>query len=102
MWKMIWDNKIFSIFQMDQASGIQGIALTKPRSVEDLATLNSVIRLMASEKGAEQPLNKYARFRANPQEWEKEMNDYGLNEDEKNLIRKHLTLSCGICESQEG
>ena len=101
MWKMIWENKIFSIFQMDQASGVQGIALTKPKSVEDLATLNSVIRLMASEKGAEQPLNKYARFRSNPDDWEKEMNEYGLNEDEKKLIRKHLTLSCGICESQE-
>lgn len=101
MWKMIWENKIFSIFQMDQTSGVQGIALTKPKSVEDLATLNSVIRLMASEKGAEQPLNKYARFRSNPDDWEKEMNEYGLNEDEKKLIRKHLTLSCGICESQE-
>ena len=43
MWKMIWENKIFSIFQMDQASGVQGIALTKPKSVEDLATLNSYI-----------------------------------------------------------
>lgn len=101
MWKMIWENKIFSIFQMDQASGVQGIALTKPRSVEDLATLNSVIRLMASEKGAEQPLNKYARFRQNPNDWEEEMVNYGLSDTEKQLIREYLTISCGICECQE-
>ena len=47
MWKMVWEHKIQALFQMEQQSGIQGIALTKPESVEDLAHLNSVIRLMA-------------------------------------------------------
>ena len=42
MWKMVWNNEITSLFQMEQQSGIQGIALTKPQSLEDLATLNSV------------------------------------------------------------
>ena len=50
MWKMVWEHKIQSLFQMEKDSGIQGIALTKPKSVDDLATLNSVIRLMAQEK----------------------------------------------------
>lgn len=53
MWKMVWQHKILSLFQMEQQSGIQGIALTKPQSVEDLAHLNSVIRLMAQDKNAE-------------------------------------------------
>lgn len=60
---MVWDHKITSLFQMEKQSGINGIALTHPQSVDDLAVLNSVIRLMAQEKGAEQPLNKFARFK---------------------------------------
>jgi len=58
---------------MEQESGIRGIKLTNPRNVDDLATLNSVIRLMAQEKGTETPLEKYARFRTYPEQWEKEM-----------------------------
>lgn len=102
MWDMLHKNKIVSLFQMEQESGIRGIALTKPTSVEDLATLNSVIRLMSSEKGAETPLEKYARFHNNKREWYEEMDYYGLNLSEKKLIEKHLDASCGICESQEG
>ena len=73
MWNMVWNHKIQSLFQMEKQSGVQGIALTHPKSVEDLATLNSVIRLQAEEKGAEQPLNKYTRFKNNPNLWIKEM-----------------------------
>ena len=47
MWKMVWNNEITSLFQMEQQSGIQGIALTKPQSLEDLATLNSVNKIAA-------------------------------------------------------
>lgn len=73
MWKMVWDHKITSLFQMEKQSGINGIALTHPQSVDDLAVLNSVIRLMAQEKGAEQPLNKFARFKNDISLWYKEM-----------------------------
>lgn len=101
MWELVQNNKIISLFQMEENSGIQGIALTKPASVDDLATLNSVIRLMASEKGQEQPLNKYARFRFDPICWELEMDDYGLSLTEKDIIRSFLATSCGICQTQE-
>ena len=82
MWKMVWEHKISSLFQMEQQSGIQGIALTHPQSVDDLAVLNSVIRLMAQEKGAEQPLNKFARFKCNISFWYDEMTQYGLTDEE--------------------
>ena len=102
MWEMVWNHEIFSLFQMEKQSGIQGIALSKPSSVDDLATLNSVIRLMAQEKGAEQPLNKFARFKANIQNWYDEMNAYGLTSAEQKILEPHLLPSNGICESQEG
>lgn len=102
MWKMVWEHRIGSLFQMEKQSGIQGIAALHPTSVDDLATLNSVIRLMAQEKGGEIPTEKLARFKSNPSLWDEEMDRWGLNAHEKNLLHKELDTSYGICESQEG
>jgi len=102
MWDMVDKHKIQALFQMEQQSGIRGIALTHPKSVEDLAHLNSVIRLMAQEKGAETPLEKYARFKQDITLWYKEMSDYGLTQKEQDLLKPYLSGSYGICESQEG
>lgn len=101
MWEMVNNHEIQSLFQMEKSSGIQGIGLTHPQSVEDLAHLNSIIRLMAQKKGAEQPLQKYARFKANIKEWYKEMQDAGLTEAEQKILKPYLEGSYGICESQE-
>ena len=102
MWKMVHDHKIQSLFQMEKQSGIQGISLAKPTSVNDLAVLNSVIRLMAPEKNAEQPLNMWARYRKDINQWYKEMRDYGLTQDEIDWLSHHHAITDGICESQEG
>ena len=101
MWQMVWNHEIHSLFQMEKQSGIQGIALTHPQSVDDLAVLNSVIRLMAQEKGAEQPLNKFARFKSDIQLWYDEMDRYGLTKEEQKLLEPVVKLSYGISESQE-
>lgn len=101
MWKMIWNHEIQSLFQMEKQSGIQGIALTHPQSVDDLAVLNSVIRLMAQEKGAELPLNKFARFKENIDLWYEEMERYGLTKEEQRLLEPVVKISYGISESQE-
>ena len=101
MWKMIWNHEIQSLFQMEKQSGIQGIALTHPQSVDDLAVLNSVIRLMAQEKGAELPLNKFARFKENIDLWYQEMRYYCLTEEEQKLLEPVVKISYGISESQE-
>lgn len=102
MWEMVWNHEILSLFQMEKQSGIQGIALTKPKSVEDLAHLNSIIRLMAQEKGGEMPIDKYARFKNNIDLWYQEMEDYGLTQTEIDVLKPVLNDSYGICESQEG
>ena len=102
MWQMVWDHKINSLFQMEQGSGLQGISLIHPKNVNDLSVLNSVIRLMASEKGGEQPLVMWARYRKNINVWIKEMKKYGLTDDEINWLSHHNAITDGICESQEG
>ena len=78
-----------------------GIATLKPTSVDDLAILNSTIRLMAQEKGGEMPTDKLARFKANPDEWEKEMEQYGLGEEERKILEPVLGMSYGLCIAQE-
>lgn len=102
MWRMIWEHKIQSLFQMEKQSGVQGIALIKPKNVNDLAVLNSVIRLMSSEKGSEQPLNMWARYRRNITQWYQEMKKYGLSSEEIDWLSQHSAVTDGICESQEG
>ena len=101
MWNMVQNHEIVSLFQMEQQSGVRGIALTHPRSVDELAVLNSVIRLMATEKGAESPLDKYARFRNNPSDWDKEMIDMGLTEEERKIMHRELDISDGLSITQE-
>ena len=102
MWDMVLQHKIGSLFQMEQQSGIQGIAIAKPRRIEELAVLNSVIRLMAPEQGAEQPLNMWARYRENINEWYEEMRAYGVKEDDIQWLAHHEAINDGVCESQEG
>lgn len=100
MWRMLWNREIMSFFQMEKQSGIQAVALTKPESVDDLATINSVMRLMADD-GGESPLEKYARFKKNILEWYKEMDDHGVKPEDQEILKDILGVSCGICEAQE-
>ena len=101
MWDMVQNHQIISLFQMEQQSGLRGIALTHPRSVDELATLNSVIRLMATEKGAESPLDKYARFRSHPRDWDDEMDRCGLTKEQKEILHRELDISNGLSITQE-
>lgn len=101
MWTMIHEHKIESLFQMEQQSGIKGIAAVKPTSVDDLAALNAVIRLMAPEKGAEQPVDKFARFKKNPELWYQEMDRYGVSKEGQEILKNILGISYGLCIQQE-
>lgn len=101
MWKMCWEHKVMSLFQMEKQSGISGIAAMKPTSVDDLAILNSAIRLMATEKGGEMPVNKLARFKAHPDDWDYELRKYGLSAEAKEILEPVLNVSYGLCIAQE-
>lgn len=102
MWKMVHNHEIGSLFQMEKQSGINGIAIAKPKAINELAVLNSVIRLMAPEPGAEQPLEMWARYRADINEWYREMQQYGLTAEQIDWLAHHEAINQGICESQEG
>ena len=101
MWEMVWNHEIQALFQMEKQSGIQGIATLKPTSVDDLAILNSTIRLMAQERGGEMPTDKLARFKNDPHEWDKELEMWGLGRKEKEILEPVLGMSYGLCIAQE-
>ena len=101
MWEMVWNHEIQALFQMEKQSGIQGIATLKPTSVDDLAILNSTIRLMAQEKGGEMPTDKLARFKNDPEQWDMELQQWGLSWDEKAILEPVLGMSYGLCIAQE-
>ena len=101
MWQMCWEHRVMSLFQMEKQSGISGIAAMKPTSVDDLAILNSAIRLMATEKGGEMPVNKLARFKAHPDDWDYELRKYGLGAEAKKILEPILNVSYGLCIAQE-
>lgn len=101
MWKDIWEHKILSLFQMEKDSGIKGIAALKPTSVDDLAVLNSTIRLMAQEGASEMPTDKLARFKADPKAWDRELKQWKLGTKEKSILEPILGSSYGLCITQE-
>ena len=101
MWEMVYQQQINSLFQMDAQSGRNAVKLTHPNSVDELATINSVLRLMAQEKGGEMPLEKYARFKQDITLWYDEMREWGLTQDEMTLLEPIAKGSYGITESQE-
>ena len=101
MWEMVWNHEIQALFQMEKQSGIQGIATLKPTSVDDLAILNSTIRLMAQEKGGEMPTDKLARFKNDRREWDRELEMWGLGAREKAILEPVLGMSYGLCIAQE-
>lgn len=101
MWKMLWDHKVLSLFQMEKQSGISGIDTLHPESVDELAILNSTIRLMAQEKGGEMPTEKLARFKKNPQLWYNEMRQYGVPQQYWSVLESVLGISYGLCITQE-
>ncbi len=100
----IWDEidkaEILKLFQLNSDVGRQGTKLIKPRNIYELTAVNALIRLMA-EDGAERPMDRYVRFKANPKEWDSEMDSYGLSPHEKEVMHKHLDTSYGVCYSQE-
>ena len=99
-WSSIKKNKVLACFQFDSDIGSQGIKKVQPNDILELSNTNGLIRLMAPD-GEENPMDKYVRFKTNPGAWNREMEMYGLTEQEENAFRKYLKVSFGVGISQE-
>lgn len=100
VWDRICRGGTLNLFQLESQVGKQGVKEVQPRNINELAYLNGLIRLVP-EDGGERPLEKYIKFRDNPQLWEDEMDRYGLSQTEKDAFRKYMGSSYGVCIAQE-
>lgn len=99
MWKKVQQNDIPDLFQFDTQVGLQTAQKTKPTNVRELGAANNLMRLMP-DSGI-MPVDKYVIHKENPDKWDEEMNEYGLTENEKNIVREHLEKKFGVADSQE-
>ena len=70
----------------------------KARTFEELSAANSLMRL--SVDSGEQPVERYIRYKNNPNEWEQDMINHGLNNEEQAILH-HLDSRYGVCDTQE-
>ena len=99
LWEAACSGKILKLFQFDSQVGGQTIKKLQPRTPNEMALCNGVMRLMATEKGGEMPTDRYARIKANPLQWEAEMDSYGLTPKEKGTIHEYILN--GVLVDQE-
>ena len=62
---------------------------------------NGLMRLMASEKGQETPMEKYVRYKNDILLWYDEMKREGLTEEEQKALEPYFLKSYGVPPSQE-
>ena len=101
MWKALAENSVIGCFQFDGAVGQQAAKKIKPHTALEMADANGLMRLMASEPGAEMPLDKYVKYKNNIQLWYDEMTRCGLTPKEQKVVEPYFKSSYGVPPSQE-
>jgi DNA polymerase-3 subunit alpha len=100
IWDLLCNGEIIDLFQFDSLVGKQAILKVQPRTLQEMMSANALMRLMP-EDGAENPIDRYVRFKNDKNQWFLEMSQYGLNEDEMKILDKYLYNSYGVCAEQE-
>ena len=100
MWKMVEENKIIDLFQMDTTVAKQSLKAIKPTSIPELAAINSLMRLMP-DKGEATPVEEYVLYKENPGKLKKEIFDLRGSVEQKNILYNFLEQYSGVPSSQE-
>ena len=58
MWNALANKDVMGCFQLDSAVGAQAAKKIRPHNPREMADANGLMRLMASEHGAETPMEK--------------------------------------------
>ena len=101
MWDALAKGSVLGVFQFEGSVGAQAAKKIKPHNPLEMADANGLMRLMASEPGAEMPLDKYVRYKNNINQWYMEMDRCGLTKEEQTAIEPHFKSSYGVPPSQE-
>ena len=100
IWDLMGNGEVVNLFQFDTPTGGQCAKKVKPQSLPDAASANSLMRLMA-EHGAEQPVDRYVRFKRNIDLWYEDMEKWNLTTDEIKTLEDHLLPVFGVANTQE-
>lgn len=100
LFEVLGNGELLKAFQYETLTGMKTLLTIKPHSLVELTNTNSLMRLVASD--GEQPAERYIRLREHPEQWEQEMIDFGLNEEERKIMHEHLDKDFGTLSSQEG
>lgn len=101
IWEAASSGKILKLFQFDTQVGGQTIKLLQPHSPLEMANCNSIMRLMAAEKGAETPTERYKRMKDDISQWYKEMNEWGLSQEEQESLEPYYLPAYASPAQQE-
>lgn len=102
IWKALGEGTVLDCFQFSTDVGLMAAKKLKPQDPKEMTDANALMRLMAQEKGAEPPIDKYYRFKNNyPFLWEQEMKKYGLTKAEKDNIEHIYAPAYGCPSIQE-
>lgn len=98
--EMASTGKVSDLFQFQTQIGIETLKRVKPQTFEEFCAANSLMRLQASE-GGEQPIDIFIRHKNNMDLWYQEMKDFGLNQEEIEIMKDHLEVHKGVNTTQE-
>ena len=100
LWDAIDSTDILALFQLNTAVGGNVVRQLVPRTVEELTACNALMRL-TGEKGAERPADRYERLKKHPEQWQKEMDEWGFTSQEQQVLREYMDADYGAPSSQE-
>lgn len=100
MFKPAWEGEVLDLFQFDTPVGSHAIQYGKPRTLTEMSSLNSLMRLMAPS-GQESPIDRFVRMKNNIQLWYDELKKYNIPEEEISILEKHYLPANGCISTQE-
>ena len=101
MWDTLAEGKVLKLFQFDSQVGSQTVKLLRPRSPREMANCNSVMRLMAAEKGGETPTERYKRMKDNISQWYDEMRRWRISPADQKILEKYYLETYATPAQQE-
>lgn len=100
VYDLIASNSVVDLFQFSTDIGIETVKKVKPSNLIELSAANSLMRLMGN-KDQQTPIESFIKFKENINEWYNEMNRYGLNNEEIEILDRHLLALNGVADTQE-
>lgn len=101
MWDTLAKGEVLKLFQFDSQVGGQTVKTLKPRTPKEMANCNSVMRLMAAEKGGETPTERYKRMKEDMNRWYRELNQWKITPAETTVLEKYYLSTYATPGQQE-